>query len=159
MRHLVSVKPTLSHINLLHPASTISHHAPNFLKTSSYISHQAWQFVIYLATTDHILRVLQSWTAAENAERNVKCGMRNAKECEMLTPSLPHPVKFLGWKMHGWACKQCIFQSYNNYFQCYAFWWKPFPMQVWKGRQKGFKGLKCHTFMGRFQMTSWQWRG
>ena len=35
-----------------------------------------------------------------------------------LTPSLPQHVKFSGWKMHGRACKQCIFRSYNIYFQC-----------------------------------------
>ena len=30
-----------------------------------------------------------------------------------LTPSLPHPVKFPGWKMHGRAYKESIFWSYN----------------------------------------------
>jgi len=37
-----------------------------------------------------------------------------------LTPSLPQQVKFLGWKIHGHACKQYVFRSYNIYFQCYA---------------------------------------
>ena len=31
-----------------------------------------------------------------------------------LTLSLPQPVKFLGWKMHGRTCKQYIFQSCNT---------------------------------------------
>ena len=31
-----------------------------------------------------------------------------------LTPSLPQPVKFLGWKMHRCTCKQNIFWSYNT---------------------------------------------
>ena len=31
-----------------------------------------------------------------------------------LTPSLPQPVKFPGWKMHGRACKQYIFRFYNT---------------------------------------------
>ena len=33
-----------------------------------------------------------------------------------VTPSLPQPVQFLGWKMHGHACKPYIFRSYNIYF-------------------------------------------
>ena len=36
----------------------------------------------------------------------------------VLTPSLPQPVKILGQKMQGRACKQCIFPSCNVYFQC-----------------------------------------
>ena len=31
-----------------------------------------------------------------------------------LTPSLPQPVKFLGWKMHGLTCKRHIFRSYDT---------------------------------------------
>ena len=54
-----------------------------------------------------------------------------------LTPSLPHPIKFPGWKMQRRACKQYIFWSYNTYFQCYTFLWKSFHMPV---RKK--KGLK-----------------
>ena len=33
---------------------------------------------------------------------------------EQLTPSLPQPVKFLGWKVHVSAWKQYISQSYNK---------------------------------------------
>ena len=32
----------------------------------------------------------------------------------MLTPSLPQLVNFPGWKMHGRACKQYIFWSYDT---------------------------------------------
>ena len=32
----------------------------------------------------------------------------------VLTPSLPRPVKFPGWKLHGRSCKQCIFWSCNT---------------------------------------------
>ena len=42
---------------------------------------------------------------------------------EPLTPSLPQPVKFPGWKTHGRACKQYTFRSSNFYFQCFAFSW------------------------------------
>ena len=35
-----------------------------------------------------------------------------------LTPSLPQPVKFPGSVMHGRACKEYIFRSYNIFFQC-----------------------------------------
>ena len=52
-------------------------------------------------------------------------------------PSLPPPVKFLGWKTQGRACKQYIFRSYNISFQCYALWWKSFHMPVQKRWQKG----------------------
>ena len=32
----------------------------------------------------------------------------------VLTPSLPQPVKFPGWKMHRHACKQYIFRSHST---------------------------------------------
>ena len=56
-----------------------------------------------------------------------------------LTPSLPQPVKFPGWKMHGRACKQYIFRSCNIYFQFCEFWWRSFHMHVRKRRQKGLR--------------------
>ena len=56
-----------------------------------------------------------------------------------ITPSLPQPVKFLGWMVHRRACKQYIFRSYNICFKCYAFWWKSFCMPVWKRRQKDWR--------------------
>ena len=62
-----------------------------------------------------------------------------AKVSSCLTPSLPWPVKFSGWKMHGHTCKQYIFHSYNIYFQCCVFQWKSFHMTVWKIRQKQFR--------------------
>ena len=40
--------------------------------------------------------------------------------------------------MHGHACKQYIFRSYNIYFQCYAFWWKSVHMPVRKRRLKSW---------------------
>ena len=53
-----------------------------------------------------------------------------------LTPSLPQPVKFPGWKMHERACKLYIFRSYNTYFQCCVSIKKSFHMPVRKRRQK-----------------------
>ena len=76
-----------------------------------------------------------------------------------LTPSLPQPVKFPGWMVHRCACKQYIFQSCNIYFQFCAFWGRSFYMPVWKKKTKRLKSFKFHTFMGWFQMKSWQWRG
>ena len=38
-----------------------------------------------------------------------------------LTPSLPQPVTFLGWKMHRRTCKQYIFRSYST-STFYAVW-------------------------------------
>ena len=76
-------------------------------------------------------RKFWNWSRTRNPHP-IKC------ICE-LTPSLPQPVKFLGWMIHGRACKQCIFWSYNVYFQFYAFWWRSFHMPVWKRRQKGLR--------------------
>ena len=53
-----------------------------------------------------------------------------------LTPSLPQPVQFLGSKMHGHACTQYSFQSFNIYFQCCVFWWKSSLMSVLKKREE-----------------------
>ena len=55
----------------------------------------------------------------------------------VLTPSLPQSVKFPGWKMHGRACKECIFQSYStSASNAVHFDENPFTYQV-KRRQKG----------------------
>ena len=56
-----------------------------------------------------------------------------------LTPLLPQPVKFPGWKMHVRACKQYIFRSYSIYFQCYTFWCKSFHTPFRKRKQKGLR--------------------
>ena len=79
--------------------------------------------------------------------------------CVTLTSSLPQPVIFLGRKLHGHACKQYIFWSYNIYFQCCAFWWKSFHMPVQKKKTETLNGFKFYTFVGCFQVTSWQSRG
>ena len=68
-----------------------------------------------------------------------------------LTPSLPEPVKFLGWMMP--------LQTRYFYFQCYAFWWTLFHIPVRKKKKEKLKSFKFCTFNGHFQMTSWQWRG
>ena len=55
----------------------------------------------------------------------------------VLTPSLPQSVKFPGWKMHGRACKECIFWSCNtSASNAVHFDENPFTCQV-KRRQKG----------------------
>ena len=56
----------------------------------------------------------------------------------ILTPSLPQPVKFPGWKKHGHACKQIIFRSYNFCINA-IFWWKSFHMPVRRTKQKGLR--------------------
>ena len=77
----------------------------------------------------------------------------------ILTPSPPHPVIFPGWKMHGRACKEYIFRSYNTYLQYYTFWWRFFDMPVRKRRQKGLRVSNFALLLVDFKMTSWQWRG
>ena len=76
-------------------------------------------------------------------------------KCFPLTPSLPLPVKFPGWKMNGRSCKQYIFRSYNIYFQCCVFWWKSCHMPVRKRKEKD---LSLSTFNSHFQGTSRQRR-
>ena len=56
-----------------------------------------------------------------------------------LTPSLPQPVKCPGWMMHGRACKQCIFWSYNTCFRCCEFWCRSVHMPAKKRRQKALR--------------------
>ena len=47
-----------------------------------------------------------------------------------LTPSLPRPVKFPGWKTHGRACKQYIFRSCStSTFNAMCFDENPFTCQ------------------------------
>ena len=76
-----------------------------------------------------------------------------------LTPLLPQPVKYPGWKMHGRACNLYIFLSYNIYFSMLSVLMKILSRASAKKKTKGIKGFTFRTFMGRFQMTSWQWSG
>ena len=43
--------------------------------------------------------------------------------------------------MHGHACKQYIFWSYNIYFQCLVFSWLSFHMLVQKKKKKKDLGV------------------
>ena len=77
-----------------------------------------------------------------------------------LTPSLPQPVKFPGWKMQVRASKQSIFCSFNtSTFNAMCDVMKVLSHVSAKKETKRLKGFKFRTFTGRFQMTSWQWRG
>ena len=76
--------------------------------------------------------------------RHPKTPLNRERTLKSLTPSLPQPVKFPGWKMQGPACKQYIFRSCNIYFECCAFWWKSFHMPVPKKKKK--KGLRDFSF-------------
>ena len=71
-------------------------------------------------------------------------GMTMPNSQILLTPSLPQPVKCLGWKLHERACKQYIFWSYNICFQCFAYSRLSFHMPVQKRKQKG--GLRVWNF-------------
>ena len=71
-----------------------------------------------------------------------------------LTPSPPEPVQFPGWKMQGRACKEYIFQSYNIYFQCFAFSWLSFHMPVQKTKQKGLWVWNFALLRVVFKVTS-----
>ena len=71
-----------------------------------------------------------------------------------LTPSLPQPVKFPGWMMHGHASKQYIFQSYNIYFWMLCVLMEILSHVSAKKRTKGLEGFKFCSFVGLFKMTS-----
>ena len=57
----------------------------------------------------------------------------------LLTLSLPQPVKYPGWKMHGRASNSIFSDPITSIFQCYEFWWKYFHVPVRKRRQKGLR--------------------
>ena len=55
----------------------------------------------------------------------------------LLTPSLPQPVQFPGWKMQGRTCKQYIVQSYDtSTFNAMHFDENPFTYQCEKEDKK-----------------------
>ena len=79
----------------------------------------------------------------------------------LLTPSLPHPVKFLGWKVHTYTPEtvHLIGPITNLLSALYcAFWQKSFHMLMRKGK-KFLKGFKFGTFIGHFRMTSLPLKG
>ena len=66
-----------------------------------------------------------------------------------LTLSLPQPVKFPIWKMHGRACKQCIFRSHNNLLLTLYVLMKIFSHACARNKTKRLEGFKFGTFIGR----------
>ena len=76
-----------------------------------------------------------------------------------LTPSLPQPVKFPGWKIHGHICKQYIFRICNTLLSMLCVLLKFLSYARAKNKTKKLKGFQFRTFIGHFQGTTWQWRG
>ena len=77
----------------------------------------------------------------------------------LLTPSLPKPVKCLGWKMHRCACRQYILWSCNtSTFSAVCFDENPFTCQCEK-ENKQVEGFHILHLYARFQVTPWQRRG
>ena len=58
--------------------------------------------------------VTRGWNGYLNESQHKKLIREKTILCWDLTPSLPQPVKFLAWMMHGRACKQYIFWSYTT---------------------------------------------
>ena len=54
-----------------------------------------------------------SWRRMVSSRGNSPC-LCGSMYARVLTPSLPHHVKFPGWKVHAFTCKQYIFWSYNK---------------------------------------------
>ena len=77
----------------------------------------------------------------------------------LLTLSLPQPVKCPGWKMHGRACKQYIFWSYNR-STFNAMCSDENLSNMYAGAIKKTKRVWNVAFLWVFfKMTPWQWRG
>ena len=75
---------------------------------------------------------------------------------ESLTPSLRQYVKFPGSKMHARHFKQYTCRSYStSTFSALCFDENPFTYRCEKGGKK-LKGFKFGTFIGCFQVASWQ---
>ena len=91
------------------------------------------------------------------ARRGLIAGYFSALCLSVLTPSLPQPVKFPGWKMHGRAGKQYIFWSYNtSTFNVYVLMKGLLHDASAKKKTGWLKGFKFRTFIGHFKVTSWQ---
>ena len=60
--------------------------------------------------------------------------------------------------MHGRACNQYIFRSYNIYFQCYVLWWKSFHMTVRK-KDKNAEGFQISHFYWLFSSDTMAVKG
>ena len=85
--------------------------------------------------------------ATEKLDRCIDvCCFRNGIDTGRLTPSLPQPVIFPGWKMHGRASKQYIFQSYNSStFNVMRFSANPFSCSCEK-EDRRLKGFVSHFY-------------
>ena len=75
----------------------------------------------------------------------------------LINPFTAPACKISSWKMHGRACKQYIFRSYNIYFQCYLCvlikilsHTSATTTTTTKKETKGLKAFKFRTFIGRF---------
>ena len=86
-----------------------------------------WRLCSLIQTYD---RDMQMWSI--NA---TKVDGRNMET--MLTTSLPQPLKFPGWKMHGRACALYIFRSFNtSAFSATLFDENPFTCQCEKKKKR-----------------------
>ena len=75
-----------------------------------------------------------------------------------LTPSLPQPVKFPGWKVDTWACKQYIFWFMTHPLSMLTILIKTFT--YYNAKKKKDEGFPIsHFYCCLFQATLWQWRG
>ena len=61
------------------------------------------------------------------------------KRQDILTPSLPQPVEFPGWKVHGRTCKQYFSGPITHLLSLSTFWCKSFHIPAQKRRQKGLR--------------------
>ena len=83
----------------------------------------------------------------------------SAVSLPFVNPSRPQHVQFQGWKNHANTCKQYIFPSYNILLSMLCILMKICLHASAKKKAKRLKGFKFGTFIGCFQVTSWQRRG
>ena len=78
-----------------------------------------------------------------------------------INPFTAQTCKISGTKDERTRLKNSMFSGLiTNLFQCYAFLWKSFlkPLREEKRKKERLKDFKFRAFIGRFQVTSWQWR-
>ena len=85
-------------------------------------NHQVTGHELLIGSLIKVFWPLKSITVHFAANGVHNSAAREVHSEPILTPSLPQPGKFLGWKVHVHACKRYIFWSCNICLQCYAFW-------------------------------------
>ena len=111
-------------------------------------------FIFYFFKSLGVNELTPLFVVCESGKEPVDCKVLLDWTCvtipswiKILTPSMPQPVKFTGWKLHGHSCRQSISRSFNtSTFNAKRFYENPFTCRCEKENKKGLRVKILHFY-------------